>query len=41
MRSQYGVDRPEDTIDCSLEELLDEVVFLPRISMLLDWTRPV
>ena len=41
MRSQYGVDRPEDTIEGSLEELLDKVAFLPRTSLLLDKTRPV
>jgi len=39
MRSQYGVEHPEDTIEGSLEELLDEVVFLPHTSLLLDWTR--
>ena len=41
MRSQYGVERPEDTIEGSLEERLDEVAFLPRTSLLLDKTCPV
>ena len=41
MRSQYGVERPEDAIEGSLEERLDEVAFLPRTSLLLDKTRPV
>ena len=41
MRSQYGVEWPEDAIEGSLEERLDEVAFLPRTSLLLDKTRPV
>jgi len=41
MWSQYGVARPEDIIEGSLEEWLDEVAFLPRTSLLLERTRPV
>ena len=41
MQSQYGVDRPEDTIEGSLEEWLEEVTFLPHTSLLLERTHPV
>ena len=33
--SWYGVDRPEDTIDGSLDEMLEDKEFLPLISELL------
>ena len=39
MWSQYGVERPEDTIEGSLEERLEEVIFLPRTSLWLERTR--
>ena len=39
MRSQYGVECPEDTIEGSLEERLEEVIFLPRTSLWLERTR--
>ena len=41
MQSQYGVERPEDTIEGSLEEWLDEMTFLPHTSLLLERTHPV
>ena len=41
MCSQYGVDRPEDTIEGSLEEWLEEKAFLPHTSLLVERTHPV